>query len=210
MKTVLAASLSVLALASAGVAQSDYLEPATARGADLPAGLEHTVLASGCFWCTEADFEKLEGVVEVVSGFTGGPEENPDYYDVARGRTGHTEAARIIYDPSVISYDALLDHYWQNVDPFDDRGQFCDRGTGYAPGIFPVNADQHDQAEASRQATQARFDRPIVVPIRDLTTFWPAGLEHQDYYETNPIRYQRYRFGCRRDARLRQIESQAN
>lgn len=205
MKTVFAAALAALALSGAGLAQDDYLRAATADGADLPDGLAHAVFASGCFWCTEADFEKLDGVVEVISGFAGGDEPNPDYYAVARGRTGHTEAARIIYDPAVVSYDALLDHYWRNVDPFDANGQFCDRGSGYAPAIFTVNADQADEAQASRQRLQDRFDDPIVVPIRPLDTFWPAGVEHQDYADNQPLRYQRYRFGCRRDARLRQI-----
>ena len=206
MKTVFAAALAAVSLCGAGVAQDqDYLNPAQPDGADLPDGLAHTVFASGCFWCTEADFEKLDGVVEVVSGFAGGTEPNPDYYDVARGRSDHNEAARIIYDPAVISYDALLDHYWRNVDPFDDEGQFCDRGSGYAPGIFPVSAEQAAMAQASKQSVQALFDRAIVVPVRELDTFWPAGVEHQDYYETRPARYQRYRFGCRRDARLRQI-----
>ena len=206
MKAVLAAVLAAFSLSGAALAQSDdYLRPAEAAGADLPDGLAHAVFASGCFWCTEADFEKLDGVVEVVSGFSGGREANPDYYDVARGRTGHNEAARIIYDPAVISYDALLDHYWRNVDPFDDGGQFCDRGSGYAPAIFAVDGEQRAAAQASLEAVQALFERPIVVPVRELTTFWPAGVEHQDYYETHPARYQRYRFGCRRDQRLRQI-----
>lgn len=207
MIRVAAGVFAALCLSAAAVAQpaEDWVRPAEPSGADLPGELAHAVFASGCFWCTEADFEKLDGVVEVVSGFAGGPERNPDYYDVARGRTGHTEAARVIYDPSVVSYDALLDHYWRNVDPFDGEGQFCDRGSGYAPALFPVNADQRDRAEASRQQIQDRFSEPVAVRIREFDTFWPAGREHQDYAETNPIRYQRYRFGCRRDARLRQI-----
>lgn len=206
MKAVLVPVIAALTLAGGALAQSDdYVRPAQAEGADLPAGLAHAVFSSGCFWCTEADFEKLDGVVEVVSGFAGGTEPNPDYYDVARGRSDHQEAARVIYDPSVVSYDALLDHYWRNVDPFDDGGQFCDRGSGYAPAIFSVNDAQHERAEASRDRVQALFERPIIVPVENLTTFWPAGIEHQDYYLERPARYQRYRFGCRRDARLRQI-----
>lgn len=206
MKAVLTAACAALALTGAALAQSDdYIRPAEAAGADLPDGLAHAVFSSGCFWCTEADFEKLDGVVEVVSGFAGGAEANPDYYDVARGRSDHHEAARVIYDPSVVSYDALLDHYWRNVDPFDEGGQFCDRGSGYAPGIYAANAEQRAAAETSRQSVQALFERTIIVPVEDLTTFWPAGAEHQDYYLERPARYQRYRFGCRRDARLRQI-----
>ncbi|MBI1264821.1 MAG: peptide-methionine (S)-S-oxide reductase MsrA [Alphaproteobacteria bacterium] len=198
------ALLAALMLNAASFAD-DYLSPAQADGADLPGGLSHAIVASGCFWCTEKDFEGLDGVIEVVSGFAGGSEANPGYYDVVRGRTGHVESARIIYDPAVVSYEALLEHYWRNVDPFDGDGQFCDRGAAYAPAIFPVDDDQRAAAEASRSAIADRFGRDIAVRIRSFDTFWPAGAEHQDYAVNNPIRYQRYRFGCRRDQRLRQI-----
>ncbi|MCC5996370.1 MAG: peptide-methionine (S)-S-oxide reductase MsrA [Oceanicaulis sp.] len=190
---------------TAAACADDYVRPAPADGADLPDGLAHAVFASGCFWCTEADFEPLPGVVAVVSGFAGGSEANPGYYDVVRGRTGHVESARIIYDPAVVSFSALLDHYWRNVDPFDGDGQFCDRGAAYAPAIFPVDDDQRALAEASKTAMAERFGRDIAVRIAEFDTFWPAGAEHQDYAVNNPIRYQRYRFGCRRDQRLRQI-----
>ncbi|WBQ09594.1 peptide-methionine (S)-S-oxide reductase MsrA [Hyphomonadaceae bacterium ML37] len=200
------ALLAALMLSAASFAD-DYLSPAQADGADLPDGLSHAIFASGCFWCTEADFEGLDGVVEVVSGFAGGSEANPGYYDVVRGRTGHVESARIIFDPAVVSYEALLAHYWLNVDPFDGDGQFCDRGAAYAPAIFPVDAAQRAAAEASRDSTAERFGREIAVRIRSFDTFWPAGAEHQDYAVNNPIRYQRYRFGCRRDQRLRQIQA---
>ena len=198
------ALLAALMLSTASFAD-DYLSPVQADGADLPDGLSHALFASGCFWCTEADFEGLDGVVEVVSGFAGGSEANPGYYDVVRGRTGHVESARIIYDPAVVSFSALLDHYWRNVDPFDGDGQFCDRGAAYAPAIFPVDDDQRALAEASKTAMAERFGRDIAVRIGTFDTFWPAGAEHQDYAVNNPIRYQRYRFGCRRDQRLRQI-----
>ena len=198
------ALVAALMLAGASLAD-DYVRPAPADGADLPDGLAHAVFASGCFWCTEADFEPLPGVVAVVSGFAGGSEANPGYYDVVRGRTGHVESARIIYDPSRVSFSALLDHYWRNVDPFDGDGQFCDRGAAYAPAIFPVDDDQRALAEASKTAMAERFGRDIAVRIGTFDTFWPAGAEHQDYAVNNPIRYQRYRFGCRRDQRLRQI-----
>jgi methionine-S-sulfoxide reductase len=198
------ALVAALMLTAAACAE-DYVRPAPADGADLPDGLAHAVFASGCFWCTEADFEPLPGVVAVVSGFAGGSEANPGYYDVVRGRTGHVESARIIYDPAVVSFSALLDHYWRNVDPFDADGQFCDRGAAYAPAIFPVDDEQRALAEASKAAMAERFGREIAVRIREFDTFWPAGTEHQDYAVNNPIRYQRYRFGCRRDQRLRQI-----
>ncbi|MFP4517821.1 MAG: peptide-methionine (S)-S-oxide reductase MsrA [Oceanicaulis sp.] len=206
MRLVLAATLSAAAFTAAACAQEagDFVE-AAGPDASLPDGLSQAVFASGCFWCTEADFEKLDGVVEVVSGFAGGSEANPGYYEVVRGETGHAEAARIIYDPDRVSYEALLDHYWVNVDPFDAGGQFCDRGSSYAPFIFPASDAQAEAARDSLAEVEARFERSVAVEIEPLDTFWPAGAEHQDYAEQNPIRYQRYRFGCRRDQRLRQV-----
>ena len=192
-------------ISSCSAMADEYVREADAAGTDLEAGLSHAVFASGCFWCTESDFEKLDGVIAAVSGFTGGDEPNPEYLAVARSQTGHTEAVRIIFDPEVVSYEQLLDHYWVNVDPHDGTGQFCDRGSGYAPFIFPANADQRAEAEASLAVVDARLDDPIAVEIEDLTIFWPAEMSHQDYAERNPIRYQRYRFGCRRDQRLREI-----
>jgi methionine-S-sulfoxide reductase len=201
----LAATLFVLPAAACAQEAGDYAVPATAEGSDLPDGLAQAVFASGCFWCTEADFEKLDGVVEVVSGFSGGPEQSPGYYQVVRGETGHSEAARVIYDPEVVNYQELLDHYWVNVDPFDRTGQFCDRGSAYAPHIFPINEEQRALAAASAEAVETRFERSVAVDIELLDTFWPAEGYHQDYALNNPIRYQRYRFGCRRDQRLREI-----
>ena len=198
-----AAALACLSAAACAQEPGDYVEPA--RAGEAPDGLAQAVFASGCFWCTEADFEKLDGVVEVVSGFSGGPEESPSYNAVVRGETGHAEAARVIYDPSVVSYAALLDHYWVNVDPFDGQGQFCDRGATYAPFIFPDGADQEAAARTSLARVEAELGRPVAVAIEALDVFWPAEAYHQDFAETNPIRYQRYRFGCRRDQRLREI-----
>lgn len=205
MRFLLAAAASALSAASACAQDSGAFDQPAGPDAELPAGLAQAVFASGCFWCTEADFEKLDGVVEVVSGFSGGDEPNPDYYDVVRGRTGHVEAARVIYDPAQISYAALLDHYWVNVDPFDGEGQFCDRGASYAPAIFVDGEGEQAAAHASVSEVEARFDRPVAVRIEPFGQFWPAGAEHQDYAETNPIRYSRYRFGCQRDQRLRQV-----
>ncbi|PWE16391.1 peptide-methionine (S)-S-oxide reductase [Marinicauda salina] len=173
--------------------------------ADLPEGAAQAIFASGCFWCTEADFEKLDGVVEAVSGYTGGHVDNPTYRQVTGGGTGHHEAVRVIYDPDAVGYAALLDHYWRNVDPFDGGGQFCDRGPSYAPAIFTLDEDQADAARASRDRVSARFDREIAVDIEPAGDFWPAEDYHQDYAEKNPLRYSRYRLGCRRDQRLREI-----
>ena len=164
------------------------------------------VLAGGCFWCMEADFEKLDGVTDVISGFTGGTAENPTYHG---NHAGHYEAVEITYDPDRVSYQELLDHYWVNIDPFDAGGQFCDRGPSYRTAIFVADARQRQIAEASKQAVAAMFpDRTIVTPILDASTFYPIKGEesyHQDYYKNNPVRYKIYRWNCGRDQRLQEI-----
>ncbi len=164
------------------------------------------VLAGGCFWCMEADFEKLEGVTDVISGFTGGTHPDPTY----RGRhDGHYEAVLITYDPEVVDYQGLLDHFWVNHDPFDARGQFCDKGHEYLAAIFVGNDEERALAEQSKQAVVDMFPgKKVVTPILERTTFFPIkGKEsyHQDYYKKSPLRYKYYRFGCGRDARLAEI-----
>jgi peptide-methionine (S)-S-oxide reductase len=167
---------------------------------------EKTVLAGGCFWCMEADFEKLEGVTDVISGFTGGTAENPTYNG---DHTGHYEAVEITYDPDKVSYEQLLAHYWVNIDPFDDRGQFCDKGPSYLSAIFVADEQEQAIAEQSKRAVEAQFpDREVVTPILDAATFYPIKGEesyHQDYYKNNPVRYNFYRWNCGRDQRLKQI-----
>jgi peptide-methionine (S)-S-oxide reductase len=167
---------------------------------------EKTVLAGGCFWCMEADFEKLEGVSDVVSGFTGGQLENPTYNG---NHQGHYEAVEITYDADKISYQALLDYYWVNIDPFDGRGQFCDKGSSYLSAIFVANAEEKKIAEQSKAAIVAQFpDKRVVTPILPAAVFYPIkGNEsyHQDYAKNNPIRYKAYRWNCGRDKRLRAI-----
>jgi peptide-methionine (S)-S-oxide reductase len=163
-------------------------------------------LAGGCFWCMEADFEKLDGVSEVVSGFTGGTLENPTYNG---NHTGHYEAVEITYDPNIVSYQGLLDHFWKNIDPFDDRGQFCDKGFSYLSAIFVANENEKKLAEASKQKVAAQFSQQkVVTPILSTSTFYPIkGAEsgHQDYYKKNPVRYNLYRWNCGRDQRLEDI-----
>ena len=170
------------------------------------AAAEKTVLAGGCFWCMEADFEKLEGVIDVVSGFTGGTVENPTYYG---NHKGHYEAVEITYDPEKISYKDLLDHYWVNIDPFDARGQFCDKGQSYLSAIFVANEKEKKLAEQSRKKVVEQFpNKKVVTPILDASTFYPIKGEesyHQDYYKKSPIRYNYYRWGCGRDKRLKDI-----
>jgi peptide-methionine (S)-S-oxide reductase len=171
-----------------------------------PASADKTILAGGCFWCMEADFEALEGVSDVVSGFTGGSAPNPSY----RGdHTGHYEAVEITYDPTVVDYQGILDHYWVNIDPFDDQGQFCDKGYSYLSAIFVDSEEQRAIAEQSRQDVIEMFPgQTVITPVLDKATFYPIkGNEsyHQDYYRNNPVRYKYYRWGCGRDKRLKQI-----
>ncbi len=171
--------------------------------AGFPAHAATAVLAGGCFWCMESDFEKLEGVTDVVSGFTGGTYPDPTY----NGRHDeHYEAVMITYDPAVIDYQGILDHFWVNIDPFDDGGQFCDRGHEYLAAIFVADDDERALAEASKARVEMRFpDQQVVMPILPQTTFFPIkGDEsyHQDFYKKSPVRYSYYRFGCGRDRRL--------
>ena len=164
------------------------------------------VFAGGCFWCMESDFEKLPGVTDVVSGFTGGTLKDPIYYG---DHTGHYEAVQVSYDPQKVSYQALLDYYWRNIDPFDARGQFCDKGQSYLSAIFVANEMERKLAEQSRQKVVAQFPgKRVITPILKATTFYPIkGDEsyHQDYYKKNPVRYNFYRYTCGRDARLKEI-----
>jgi peptide-methionine (S)-S-oxide reductase len=164
------------------------------------------VLAGGCFWCMESDFEKLDGVSEVVSGFTGGSHPDPTY----RGdHSGHYEAVEITYDPQVVDYAGILDHFWVNVDPFDARGQFCDKGHSYLAAIFVADDTERELAEKSRLQVVEMFpDQTVVMPILQQSTFYPIkGDEeyHQDYYKKSPLRYKYYRWGCGRDKRLSAI-----
>lgn len=174
---------------------------------DVADGLSVAIVAGGCFWCVESDFEKLDGVSEVVSGYSGGELDNPTYKEVSYTETGHYEVAKIIFDPKVISYRELIDHYWTTVDPTDAGGQFCDRGSSYRTAIF-ATPEQRDAAEASRQAVlnSGQVD-DIVTPILPAVTFYDAEDYHQDYYKKNPIRYKYYRTGCGRDARLKELWS---
>ena len=164
---------------------------------------EKAVFAGGCFWCVESLYQEQEGVSEVVSGFTGGTLRNPTY---SGNHRGHHEAVEVTYDPSVISYQDLLDLYWVNIDPFDNRGQFCDKGPSYRAAIFVGNEEERSLAEASKEKVEARFDSETVfTEILGTKKFYPVEKSHQDYYKKNPIRYRFYRSGCRRDDRLEQI-----
>lgn len=180
--------------------------PQAAYVSEAREGLQTAIFAGGCFWCVEKDFEAIEGVLEVKSGYTGGTLDDPDYKTVSYTETGHYEAAEILYDPSVVSYRELVDYFWTTVDPTDDKGQFCDKGSSYRTAIF-ATAEQMEAAQASLSAVEESkpFSDPIVTPILDAVTFYDAEDYHQDYYKKNPVRYRVYRSGCRRDATLRKL-----
>lgn len=161
--------------------------------------------AAGCYWCVESDFDKVKGVVATISGFMGGRTPNPTYRSVTYGNTGHLEVVKVIYDPTKVSYQTLLNTYWKNVDPLDNGGQFCDRGSSYRPAIFVHNDAQRKLAKASKAKVAKRFRSPIVVPIRTASKFTRGPAYHQNYYRKNPHKYMRYRIGCGRDRRLRAL-----
>lgn len=167
---------------------------------------DKAIFAGGCFWCMESDFEKLMGVTDVISGFTGGAIENPTYNG---NHTGHYEAVEVTYDPSKITYQELLNHYWVNIDPFDSRGQFCDKGFSYLSAVFVADEAQRKMAEASKQQVIEQFPKQsVITPILTATTFYPIKGEesyHQDYYKNYPVRYKLYRWNCGRDQRLKEI-----
>ncbi|WP_207264262.1 peptide-methionine (R)-S-oxide reductase MsrB [Desulfovibrio sp. Huiquan2017] len=162
---------------------------------------EIATLAGGCFWCVEADMEKLPGVIKVVSGYAGGSEPEPSYEQVSSGGTGHREAVQVTFDPARIGYAQILDHYWRHFDPTDDGGSFGDRGFQYTSAIFYHDETQRGIAEASKEALDksARFDGPVVTPILEFTTFYPAEGYHQNYCRFNPVRYKTYRHFSGRD-----------
>ena len=169
----------------------------------VTADTEEAVFAGGCFWCLEALYQEIPGVTDVVSGFTGGKLPNPKY---SGNHKGHYEAVKVTYDNTIVTYQDLLDLYWVNIDPFDDRGQFCDKGPSYLSAIFVADESQQQLAEASKARVMEQFPaEQVVTRILPASRFWPVEEYHQDYYKKNPIRYRFYRTGCGRDARLADI-----
>ncbi len=166
--------------------------------------LEVATLAGGCFWCMESPFEKIIGVHSVVSGYTGGDVENPAYKDVAAGTTGHVEAVQVFYDPTIISYESILEIFWRQIDPTDSGGSFVDRGFQYTSAIFYHNDEQKLIAKESLENIDesGRYDKSIVTPIREFKVFYDAEEYHQDYYKKSPIRYTYYRYNSGRDQYL--------
>ncbi len=207
LMSILVASLTIFS-AAACTSQAPAAESPEASQAVTPppGGYATAVFAGGCFWCMEGPFEALEGVAEVVSGYTGGPEQSPTYQQVSAGQTGHLEAVRVEYDPAVVTYEQLLDVFWRSMDPTDAGGQFADRGSQYGPAIFVSNDAERAAAERSKAALEADgpFAAPIVVPIVDAGAFWDAEDYHQDYYITNESHYRAYRRGSGRERFLRE------
>jgi peptide-methionine (S)-S-oxide reductase len=163
--------------------------------------------AGGCFWCEEAAFDDVPGVLATISGYTGGTTANPTYEQVSEGGTGHAESVQVIYDPRRVSYQQLLDVYWHNVDPLTPAQQFCDVGTQYRSAIFYHDAEQQRLAEASKAALEKshRFPTPIVTQIVPASKFYRAEKYHQDYHHKNPVRYRFYKFNCGREQRLKEL-----
>ncbi|HYE49328.1 MAG TPA: peptide-methionine (S)-S-oxide reductase MsrA [Azospirillaceae bacterium] len=181
-----------------------------AGGAAHAAETRTAVFAGGCFWCVESDFDKVPGVVETVSGYTGGRTANPTYEEVSYKDTGHREAVRVTYDPARVSYAQLVEYFWRTIDPVDAGGQFCDRGHSYTTAIYAADPEQKRIAEESRRALDAsgRLGKPVVTEIADAQPFYPAEAYHQDYKERNGLKYRYYRYGCGRDARLEALWGQ--
>ena len=196
MKTLLCALLLGISFAAAAVTK-----------VVVPPGHAVATFAGGCFWCMEPPYDKLPGVTATISGYTGGRKVNPTYEEVGSGLTGHTEAVQVVYDPAKVTYEKLLEVFWVNIDPTVKDRQFCDGGSQYRTGIFFHDEAQRKAAEASKAAIEKSkpFKEPIVTPIEMASAFYPAEDYHQDYYKKNPVKYQLYRSGCGRDARLKQL-----
>ena len=163
------------------------------------------VFAGGCFWCTEADLDKMPGVLSTTSGYTGGTVANPTYKQVTAGGTGHIEAVRVVYDPSKISYPQLVARFLPTIDVTDGGGQFCDRGESYRPAIFVANSAERSIAERTLANAAREVGQDVAVEVLPKARFWPAEDYHQDYYKKNPVRYKFYRWNCGRDQRLEEL-----
>lgn len=198
MNRVILMSMLTLGLAHASSAQD------RAGAAD---GVQTATFAGGCFWCMEPPYDKLDGVLETISGYAGGHVVNPSYAEVSSGTTGHAEVVRVHYDPERVSYERLLEVYWRNIDPLDSGGQFCDRGSQYRSAIFAENSRQLELARQSRQRLEnsANLSAEIVTEVTELEAFYPAEDYHQNYYQEHPVRYEFYRFTCGRDDRLDEL-----
>lgn len=195
--------LSVVSFSVVSMALGMALAGSPAFAAEAPQN--RAIFAGGCFWCMHAEFEKLPGVTKVVSGYTGGTVDNPTYEQVSTGRTGHIEAVEITFDPQKVTYEKLLDVFWENVDPLDPDGQFCDKGSQYAAGIFYLNDAQKAAAEASIKKVEEKLGAEVASFLRPAKPFYEAEDYHQSYYKKNELRYKLYKQGCGRNERLEKI-----
>jgi peptide-methionine (S)-S-oxide reductase len=171
--------------------------------------LASAVFAGGCFWCTESDFDHIPGVVSTTSGYAGGRVADPGYEQVSAGGTGHFESVKVVYDPAKVSYQTLVARYFRTVDPLDEGGQFCDRGSQYRTAIFVASAAERRIAEATKARAAALLKKPIATLVLPAGRFYPAETYHQDYYRKNPVPYRYYRWRCGREARLAQVWGKA-
>lgn len=194
--------LTILACTTDGSAAPPGDDHALAPVPALQPGQEAALLAGGCFWCLEADMDKLPGVISTTSGYAGGRTDRPTYDQVGRGGTGHTEVVYVVYDPKVVTYDRVLDWFWHHHDPTDAGGQFCDRGDQYRPAIFPLSDEQLRVATGSKEAVAGQLAAPVATEVVGGQRFWPAEVYHQDFATKSPARYVPYRLGCGRDARV--------
>jgi peptide-methionine (S)-S-oxide reductase len=208
MRAVMKHTLLGLVVAGAALAAlSPPIGAQTKPSAPVPAGLAKATFAGGCFWCVEADFDKVAGVKSTTSGYIGGNVANPSYEQVAGKVTGHAEAVEVVFDPKVVSYEQLLEYFWRTIDPTTKDRQFCDAGSPYRTGIFVHDGAQLAAAKASLAKLEQNkpFKEPVVTEVTLAGPFYVAEGYHQDYYKTNPVRYKYYRNGCGRDARLQQL-----
>ena len=182
----------------------------TSAAPPLEAGQAEAVFAGGCFWCMEKPFDLVDGVVSTTSGYTGGEELNPTYEQVGYHKTSHYEALRVVYDPTVVSYPELLEVFWRNVDPTQANGQFCDKGDQYRTGIFTSDPTEMAQAEDSKKKAADTLKAEVVTEVLPMAVFWEAEDYHQDFYLKNPSHYSRYRQGCGRDRRLKELWGDAD
>ena len=194
----------------AGLAATSLAFFSSAGAEDKPAAesakhMSSAVFAGGCFWCVESDFDKVDGVIETVSGYTGGHVANPTYKQVSHEDTGHYESVKVTYDPDVVSYNQLVTYFLHHIDPTDASGQFCDKGESYRSAIFVSTPDERATAEADIADVSGSLPSPVATKVINADTFWPAEDYHQDYYQKNPLKYRYYRAACGRDARVKEL-----
>ncbi len=193
------------ALLTAACSGSAYGGDATQLAAPVKANQAEAIFAGGCFWCIESDFEKLPGVIEAESGYTGGTKKGPTYKQVGYNMTNHLEGIRVIYDPKKVTYPELVTYFFRHVDPTQTDGQFCDRGPQYTTAVFVRGDEERKVALAAKVEAQRTLGQTVVTPIKDAGEFWLAEDYHQDFYKKEPAHYARYRAGCGRDARVKEL-----